>query len=121
MRSAISGALVIEKEVMKDGKTMKQQLPLYFVLEVLTGSNKYYLKVEKICYAVIMSSRKLCHYFEAHTIKVLANQPSNDIFDNRGNSNRVRRWAMELPTTKVCCRFEKRSVIKSQVLSDFIA
>jgi hypothetical protein len=48
---------------MKDGKFMKQQLPVYFVLEVLTGSKKYYSEVEKICYAVIMSSRKLHHDF----------------------------------------------------------
>jgi hypothetical protein len=27
----------------------------------------------KICYAIIMSARKLRHYFEAHTIKVLTN------------------------------------------------
>jgi hypothetical protein len=31
--------------------------------------------VKKIWYAVVMSSRKLHHYFEAHTIKVLTNQP----------------------------------------------
>jgi hypothetical protein len=31
--------------------------------------------VEKICYVVIMSVRKLRYYFEAHTIKVPTNQP----------------------------------------------
>jgi hypothetical protein len=43
-----------------------------------------------------MSSRKLHHYFEAHTIKILTNQPLNDIFDNRDSSGRVNKWAMEL-------------------------
>jgi hypothetical protein len=95
MHSAISGALVVEKEVIKDGKVTKQQLHVYSVSEVLTGSNKYYSEVEKICYAIVMSSRKLCHYFEAHTIKVLTSQPLNNVFDNRGSSDRVskcRRW-----------------------------
>jgi hypothetical protein len=36
--------------------------------------------MEKICYAIVMSARKLRHYFEAHTIKVLTNQTLNDIF-----------------------------------------
>jgi hypothetical protein len=64
--------------------------PVYFVLEVLIGSKKYYFGMEKICYAVVMSARKLHHYFEAHTIKVLTNQPLNDIFGNRDNSDRIR-------------------------------
>jgi hypothetical protein len=42
--------------------------------------------MEKIAYAIIMSSRKLCHYFEAHIIKVLTNQSLNDIFSNKDSS-----------------------------------
>jgi hypothetical protein len=91
---------------------------VYFVLEVLTGSKKFYSKMEKICYAVIMSSRKLRHYFEAHIIKVLTNQPLNDIFGNRDSSKRISKWAMEL--SEYVIDFEKRSAIKSQVLADFV-
>jgi hypothetical protein len=87
--SAVSQALAVEKEITRDGKNVKQQFPVYFILEVLTGSKKYYSKMEKICYAVIMSARKLWHYFEAHIIKVLINQPLNDIFGNRDNSGRI--------------------------------
>jgi hypothetical protein len=68
---------------------VKQQFPVYFVSEVLTGSKMYYSEMEKICYAVVMSARKLRHYFEAHTIKVLINQPLNDIFGNRDSSDRT--------------------------------
>jgi hypothetical protein len=66
-----------------------------------------------------MSSRKLHHNFEAHTIKVLTNQPLNDIFGNRDNSGTVSKWVMEL--LEYVVDFEKRSMIKSQVLADFIA
>jgi hypothetical protein len=55
----VSGALIVEKEIAQMGKTMKQQYPLYFVSEVLTGSKKYYSEVEKICYIVVTSARKL--------------------------------------------------------------
>jgi diketogulonate reductase-like aldo/keto reductase len=79
-------------------------------LEVLTRSRKYYLEVEKICYAVVMSSRKLRHYFEAHTIKVLTNQPLNNIFGNRDSSDKVSKWAMEL--SEYIMDFVKRSTIK---------
>jgi hypothetical protein len=50
---------VIEKQITQNGKTMKQQFPVYFVLEVLMGSKRFYSEMEKICYAVIMSARKL--------------------------------------------------------------
>jgi hypothetical protein len=92
---------------------------VYFMPEVLTRSKKFYSEMEKICYAVLMSARKLRHYFKAYTIKVLTNQPLNDIFDNRDSSERNNKWAMEL--SEYIIDFKKQSVIKSQILADFIA
>jgi hypothetical protein len=89
MHSAISRALVPDKEIMQNGKTMKQQFPVYFISEVLTWSKRFYFGMEKICYAVIMSARKLRHYFEAHTIRIPTSQLLNDIFRNRDNSRRI--------------------------------
>jgi predicted regulator of amino acid metabolism with ACT domain len=97
---------------------VKQQLPVYYVLEVLTGFKKFYSEMEKICYAAVMSTMKLQHYFKAHTIKVLNNQPLSEIFGNRDSSERISKWAMELSEHVV--DFEKRSTIKSQILADFI-
>jgi hypothetical protein len=88
------------------------------VSEVLTGSKKYYFKMEKIWYIVIMSARKLWQYFEARKIKVLTNQPLYDIFGNRDSSSRISKWAMEL--SEYVVDFEKRSAIKSQILADFV-
>jgi hypothetical protein len=48
MHSAVSGALVVEKKTTHNNKTAKQQLPVYFVSEVLTGSKKFYSEMEKI-------------------------------------------------------------------------
>jgi hypothetical protein len=92
---------------------------MYFVSEVLTGSKRFYSEVEKICYVVIMSARMLRHYFEAHTIKALTNQPLNHIFGNRDSSGRMNKWATELSEHVV--GFEKHSAIKSQLLANFVA
>jgi hypothetical protein len=92
-------------------KTTKQQLSVYFILEVLTGSKKFYSLMEKNCYAVVMSARKLQHYFKTHTIKVLTNQPLNKIFGNIDTSGRITKWAMKL--SKHVIDFEKRNAIKS--------
>jgi hypothetical protein len=66
-----------------------------------------------------MCSRKLRHYFEAHHIRVLANQPLHDIFRNRDNSKRIGKCATEL--SEYVINFERRSAIKSQILADFMA
>jgi hypothetical protein len=74
--------------------------------------------MKKICYTVVISARKLRHYFEAHRVRVLTNQPLNDIFGKRDSTGRIEKWAMEL--SKHVVDFEKRSAFKSQVLVDFI-
>jgi hypothetical protein len=117
--SVVSGALVVEKEIKHIDKIVKQQFSVYFMSEVLTGSKKFYSEMENICYVVIMSSRKLWHYFDAHTVKVLINQPLNNIFGNRDSSRRISKWAIEL--SEYIVNFEKCSAIKPQVLADFMA
>jgi hypothetical protein len=59
MHTAVSGALVIEKEITQNGKIVKQQFPVYFILEVLTVSKRFYSEMEKNYYAIIMSARKI--------------------------------------------------------------
>jgi hypothetical protein len=86
---AVNRALVVEMEIMHKDKIAKQQFSVYFISEVLTRSNKFYSKMEKICYAVIMSAQKLRQYFEVHVVIVLTNQPLGDIFGNRDSSGRI--------------------------------
>jgi hypothetical protein len=73
--------------------------------------------MEKICYAIMMNARKLQHYFEAHTIKVLTNQPLKHIFRNHDSFGRVGEWAMEL--SEYVIDFKKRAAMKLQVLADW--
>jgi hypothetical protein len=73
--SAVSAVLVQEKE---EGKF--KQIPVYFASEALSVSKLFYSELEKIAYAVIMTARKLGHYFEGHRIRVITNQPLNDLF-----------------------------------------
>jgi hypothetical protein len=79
LNSAVSAVLVQEKE--EEGKL--RQIPVYFASEALYGSKIFYSELEKIAYAVIMAARKLRHYFEGHRIRVITNQPLNDLFANR--------------------------------------
>jgi ribonuclease HI len=65
-----------------------------------------------------MAARKLRHYFDGHRIRVFTNQPLNELFMNKEASTRINKWAIELSEYTV--DFERRSVIKSHVLADFV-
>jgi hypothetical protein len=110
----VSAALV--REV--DGEKGKFQSPVYFVSEASLGSKLLYSELEKIAYAMLMATRKLWHYFEAHKVIVLTDQPLNDLFINMEASSRIAKWVMELSEHTI--DFGKRSTIKSQVLVDFV-
>jgi hypothetical protein len=77
-----------------------------------------YSELEKIAYAVVMATRKLRHYFEAHKVTVLTNQPLNDLFINKEAWSIISKWATELSEHTIDSG--KRSAIKSQVLADFV-
>nr|AAK52140.1 retrotransposon protein, putative, Ty3-gypsy sub-class [Oryza sativa Japonica Group] len=61
-RVAVSAALVQE--------TDSGQKPVYFVSEALQGAKTRYIEIEKLAYALVMTSRKLKHYFQAHKVIV---------------------------------------------------
>jgi hypothetical protein len=112
--SAVSTVLVQEKE--EEGKL--KQILVYFTSEARSGSKIFYSELEKIAYAVIMTARKLRHYFEGHWIRVITNQPLSDLFANREASTRIIKWGAEL--SEYIVDFERRSAIKSQVLAYFV-
>ena len=56
---AVSGVLVQEKE--QKSKVIQQ--PIYYILEALSEAKLNYTEIEKIAYVVLISSRKLKHYF----------------------------------------------------------
>jgi hypothetical protein len=68
---------------------------------------------------VLTTSRKLKHYFQAHKIRVLINYPLKEVLQSCRTTGRLGKWAAELFQHFI--DFEKRTSIKSQVLTDFIA
>jgi hypothetical protein len=57
----VSYAIVVERQ--EDGRAYPVQRPVYFISEVLSESKARYQPVQKLLYAVLITSRKLRHYF----------------------------------------------------------
>jgi hypothetical protein len=113
----VSTALVIEQD--EPGHIYKVQRSVYFISEVLGESKLRYPQVLKLLYAILIMTRKLRHYFQAHNIKVVSSLPLGDIFHNRDANGRVVKWSVELGALSI--EFLPRSTIKSQALANFIA
>ena len=75
----VSVVLVVERQVEKSTK----QHPVYFVSEVLHDARSRYINIQKLLYIILMSSRKLKHYFLSHKIKVVSSYPLGTIVHNR--------------------------------------
>ncbi|CAL5426961.1 unnamed protein product [Camellia sinensis] len=67
----------------------------------------------------MMASRKLAHYFHAHTIVVLTEFPLKTLFEQADFSGRILKWAVELG--KFDIKFQPQTAIKAQALADFVA
>src|SRR4051812_7384800 len=62
--SVVSTALVVEH--MEEGKIQSIQRPIYYLSMLLTKSQQRYPHYQKLVYAIVMTSRKVAHYFDEH-------------------------------------------------------
>jgi hypothetical protein len=67
---------------------------------------------------VLVASRKLRHYFQAHRVVVVTSFPLKAILHNSNATGNIAKWAAELAEFQL--DFLSRHVVKSQVLANFI-
>jgi ribonuclease HI len=112
----VSATIIVERR--EEGHALLVQRPVYFISEVLSETKIRYPQIQKLLYAVILTRRKLRHYFESHPVTVVSSFPLGEIIQCREASGRIAKWAVELMGETIS--FAPRKAIKSQVLADFV-
>jgi hypothetical protein len=102
---AVSMVLVVERTTQEDQEPEGSgpatgvrtiQKPVYYVSEVLHEAKARYLETHKLLYAVLVASRKLRHYFQAHRVVVVTSFTLRAILNNSNATGNIAKWAIEL-------------------------
>jgi hypothetical protein len=76
----VSTAMVVKRA--KEGHALPIQRMFYFISEVLLETKVCYPQIQKLLYAIILTRRKLQHYFEVHSVTVVSSFPLGEIVQN---------------------------------------
>jgi len=102
----VSTTIMVERP--QEGHAYPVQRPVYYVSEVLSESKVRYPAVQKLLYAILMTSQKLRHYFEAYQVTVITEYPLADILHNPEATGRITKWTMELGALHLECSLYHR-------------
>ena len=69
---------------------------MYFISEVLSDSKTRYSQIQKLLYTILITKRKLRHYFESHPMTVVTSLPLGEIVRSQDATGRTAKWVLEL-------------------------
>ena len=94
------------------------QRPVYYMSKSLNEAEVCYLPLEKAILAVVHATRKLPHYFQAHTVVVLTQLPLKSIFRSADYTGRIAKWGTILGAFDI--KYMPCTSIKGQVIVDLV-
>ena len=92
--------------------------PVYFV-SMVHDARSHYRMPHRLLLALLIASRKLCHYFQGDPIKVVPAYPLEKVLRSPNVARRVAEWNIELQEFQL--EFSTTRVIKGTTLAVFVA
>ena len=86
--------------------------------KTLHEAEVHYLPLEKAILVVVLDTRKLPHYFQAHTVVILTQLPLKTILRSADYTGRIAKWGTILGAFDI--KYMPRTSIKGQVLVDLV-
>ena len=95
------------------------QQPVYYVSKSFNKTEVRYLPLEKAILVVVHATRKLPHYFQAHTVVVLIQLPLKLVLRSTNYTGRIVKWGTILGAFDI--KYMPRTSVKGQVLANLVA
>ena len=86
------------------------QKSVYYISKILVDVETRYLPLKKLVLALVHSTRKLPHYFQAHTIYVLTEYPLQSLLKRSDFTSQIAKWGTRLGSFDI--RYRLRSLVK---------
>jgi hypothetical protein len=67
---------------------------MYYISEVFHDAKTRYLEVHRLLYAILIASRKLHRYFQAHKISVVTSYPLRIVLHNSNAIGNITKWVV---------------------------
>lgn len=77
-----------------------------------------YSKIENLAFSIVTSARRLCSYFQVHTIRILTDQPLRKGLHKLDTSGRLMQWLVKLSEFDI--EYHPRAAIKGKAVVDFL-
>lgn len=90
---AVSSHVISSALVRKEDKVQRR---VYYVSKKLAAAERNYPKIEKLAYSLLVASRELRHYFQAHTIVIYTDQLLRQVLQRAEASGRLLKWNIEM-------------------------
>ncbi|KAL0378915.1 UNVERIFIED_CONTAM: hypothetical protein Sradi_3197000 [Sesamum radiatum] len=108
------GALMAQEN--EEGK----EKALYYLSKTLTENELKYSPVEKVCLALFYAIKKLRHYFEAYSIRLISRaDPVKFVMSRPVLSGRLAKWSIVFNQYEI--EYVPQKAIKGQALANFLA
>ncbi|GKB49922.1 reverse transcriptase domain-containing protein [Tanacetum coccineum] len=109
-KKIVSVVLMMEREA--------KQMPIYFVSRALRGLELNYTSMEKLVLALVLASKCLKRYFQAHPIIIVTDQPIQQVLSRLEVAGRLQKWSIKLGEYAI--HYRPRVSVKGRILADFI-